>query len=267
MAESTAANQIAKLRVVYELPNAPEVTVCSNIPYAAADGETLTLDVYRPAAATDPLPVVLFVTGYSDIGMRAFVGCNAKDMQSYVSWARLIAGIELAAVTYTTTSPETDVHGVLNHLGTNGKALGIDPTKIAVWSCSGNVPNALNLLMDKSFVCAVLCYGFMLDFDGTAIADASKTFHFVNPCTGRAISELRPCPTLLVRAGRDQMPGLNRSIDQFVAKARELNLAVTVVEHPGGPHAFDLMDDTQATRKVIRNILDFVRIPLGAATA
>ena len=120
--------------------------------------------------------------------------------------------------------------------------------------------------MDESFVCAMLCYGFMLDFDGTAVADASKTFHFVNPCAGRAAEELRPCPTLIVRAGRDQMPGLNRSIDQFVAKARELNLPVTVVDQPEGSHAFDLMDDTEASRNAIRNVLDFVRIQLGATT-
>jgi acetyl esterase/lipase len=266
MTKSSSANPLANLRVVYELPNAAEVTVRSNIPYAAADGETLTLDVYRPAAATDPLPVVLFVTGYSDIGMRAFVGCAAKDMQSYVSWARLIAGMGFAAVTYTTTWPATDVRGVVDHLRANSNALGLDPTRIAVWSCSGNVPNALNLLMDESFVCAVLCYGFMLDFDGNAVADASKAFHFVNPSAGRAISELRPCPTLVVKAGRDQMPGLNASIDQFVAKAQELNRPVTVVVHPEGPHAFDLVDDTEASRHAIRSVLDFVRIQLGAAT-
>src|SRR5262245_3501562 len=234
MAERFSANQIAKLRVVYELPDGLEISVRSNIPYGTADGETLTLDVYRPAMATGPLPVVLFVTGYSDVGMRAMVGCNAKDMQSYISWARLIAGIGFAAVTYTATAPATDVHCVLDHLRSEGLSLGIDASSIAVWSCSGNVPNALSVLMEKSLPCAVLCYGFMLDFDGNDVAEASRTFRFANPCAGRAMSDLRRCPILVVRADRDQMPKLNRTIDQFVEKSAELNLPVTVVNHAEG---------------------------------
>src|SRR4051812_11052112 len=70
MAESSNASQIAKLRVVYELPNSPDISVRSNVPYATSAGETLTVDLYRPALASGPLPVVLFVTGYSDVGMR-----------------------------------------------------------------------------------------------------------------------------------------------------------------------------------------------------
>jgi hypothetical protein len=42
------------------------------------------------------------------------------------------------------------------------------------------------------------------------------------------MTDLPNVAMLIVRAGRDQMPGLNVSIDQFVAKALELNLPVTV---------------------------------------
>src|SRR5205814_1996997 len=110
MAEVSGVADIARRSVVYELHDGAEVTVLHNVPYRPMASEALTFDLYRPAGAEQrSLPLVLFVTGFSDVGMRSFVGCNAKDMQSYVSWARLVAGMGFAAVTATTTTPAEDV--------------------------------------------------------------------------------------------------------------------------------------------------------------
>lgn len=62
---------------------------------------------------------------------------------------------------------------------------------------------------------------------------------------------------MLVRAGQDAVPGVNTSIDHFVAAALARNLPVTVMNHPMAPHSFDLLDDTGASREVIRQILAF----------
>jgi hypothetical protein len=66
-------------------------------------------------------------------------------------------------------------------------------------------------------------------------------------------------PMLLARAGRDAMPGLNAALDRFVAAALAKNLYVSVVNHPHGPHAFDLDNDSEATRDVIGLVLSFLR--------
>ena len=78
------------------------------------------------------------------------------------------------------------------------------------------------------------------------------------------ISTPRDLPLFIARAGKDEMPGLNDSIDRFVAGALARNLPLTLVNHPTAPHAFDLVDDSEATREVIRRILAFLAFHLGA---
>ena len=64
-------------------------------------------------------------------------------------------------------------------------------------------------------------------------------------------------PLLLVRAGRDD-PEINRAIDAFVAEALARNLPLELVNHPDGRHAFDTVDPTDASRRMIRRILGFL---------
>jgi dienelactone hydrolase len=69
-------------------------------------------------------------------------------------------------------------------------------------------------------------------------------------------------PLLVVRAGRDD-PELNRTIDEFVAAATAGRLAVELVHQPDGHHAFDVADDSDASREVIGRVLAFLRGHLG----
>jgi dienelactone hydrolase len=64
-------------------------------------------------------------------------------------------------------------------------------------------------------------------------------------------------PLLVVRAGRDH-PELNRAIDGFLAGALAANLPVELVNHADGHHAFDTVDDTDESRRVIRRVLAFL---------
>ena len=67
-------------------------------------------------------------------------------------------------------------------------------------------------------------------------------------------------PTLLAKAGRDN-PAINRSIDRYVARAKEVGARVELVEQPTGPHGFETTKDAK-TRKVMRRTLDFLRARL-----
>ena len=58
------------------------------------------------------------------------------------------------------------------------------------------------------------------------------------------------------------MPGLNEALDRFVCAALTRNLPMTVVNHAGGPHGFDIFDDSEMTRDVIRQILAFLQFHL-----
>lgn len=69
----------------------------------------------------------------------------------------------------------------------------------------------------------------------------------------------------MARAGRDEFPGLNAALDAFLARAVRDNRPVTFVNHANGPHAFDVADDSPATRDVIRQVLAFMKSHLADA--
>jgi hypothetical protein len=68
------------------------------------------MDIYRPVeAAKAPSPVVVFVTGYSDVAGRKVLGCNLKEMASYIDWARLIARAQgQALLNWATNQPDAE---------------------------------------------------------------------------------------------------------------------------------------------------------------
>lgn len=269
MSEQDSQQPISKRTVLYELPGAEAVIVEPDVEYSAGDGSALTMDVYRPADAHPDreLPAVLIVAGFPDPGYEKFVGCRFKDTGSSVSWARLIAASGMVAVTYANREPEADLDSVLAHLAENAAALGIDAGRLGLWASSSNVPLALSALIQdaRRFKCAALCYGFMLDADGSdLVAEAAKMWRFANPAAGREVEELPgDMPLFVVRAGRDETPHLNQALDLFVAAALRCNLPVTLVNHPSAPHAFDLFDDSDTSRDVIAQVLAFLSSRLG----
>lgn len=270
MKQETTPEEVAKKEVVYSIPGMDEVKVRRDVEYQTTDGGALTMDIYYPLDSSGGarLPAVVFVAGYPDSGFEKMLGCKFKEMGAYTSWARLTAASGLVAITYTNREPAADVQVLLRYIRQNAATLGVDEQRTGLWACSGNVPLALSILMgDGGLKCAVLCYGLMLDLEGTThVAEAAKTWGFANPCAGKSIADLpRDVPLFAARAGQDQTPHLNETIDGFVAAALAQNLPVTLVNHPTAPHAFDLFDDTEASREIIRLILAFMRFHLLAA--
>ncbi len=256
---------VARKRVLYELPAAADVRIRPGIPFPAAASREETLTLYHPPGwAGQPAPAVIFVSGMSDIGARTVLGCRISEMESYVSWARLVAASGLVGITYTTGQDAADdTRAVLAFLHAGGVPIGVDPDRLGLWACSGNVPNALGQLMARppGVRCAALCYGYMLDLDGeTGVAEAERVWRFANPAAGRSVADLPTDVSLFVaRAGRDDLTGLNDSIDRFLVHALRGNLPLTFVNHPTGPHAFDLDDTSGATRRIVRQLLTFLR--------
>jgi effector-binding domain-containing protein/dienelactone hydrolase len=261
--------EIATKPVVYQVAGMDAVTVERDLPYHR-DNRDLKLDVYRPHGSTlaARLPAVVFVIGYSDLGSERMFGCKFKDVEAYVSWAKLVAASGLIGITYLNHDPVRDLDTVLLYIRQNAAALGIDEKRIGIWSCSGNVPAALGLLMAANrpaFKCAALLYGCTLDLDGsTGIAEAAKSWLFANPTAGRTVRDLSAnVPLFIARAGRDSAE-MNQTLDRFVSHAIAANLPVTVANHPTGPHAFDVLDASATSREIIRQILAFMRSHLTA---
>lgn len=272
MSDEPPAEPISRKRVLYTIAGMDDVVV-QRVPYRTVAEDSLTLDVYAPPNRNgcETLPAMILVTGYSDAGARRMFDCSFSEMGSFVSWARLMAASGLIAVTYTNEDPR-DVRATIDYVRQHAAELGIDGDRVGVWSCSGHAPNALSLLMEASGSaprCAVLCYPYTMDVEpSTLVSDAAKRWGFLNACAGRSVADLsRDIPLFLVRAGDDQMPGLNAALDRFVAEGLVRNLPITLVNHARASHAFDLFHDSLQTRAIIEATLRFMQVHLGGSTA
>ena len=257
MDQKPAASELLTRRVLYSLPSLDAVRVRRDIAYTTPADPELTMDVYSPAGRTaaDRTPAVVLVPGFAGA---------VKRIGSFVSWAELMAASGLVAITCATREPVTDMETLLGYVREHAASLGVDGNRLGLWACSGHVPNALSMLArpERGYLkCAAFCYGYMLDLDGsTAVVNAARQYGFPNPCSNRTFEDLpRDTPLFVARAGRDEFPGLNTALDAFLAAAVQDNRPVTFVNHATGPHAFDIMDDSPATRDVIRQVLAFMK--------
>lgn len=249
-------------RVALKLPGMDAVKIQSDIPYKTVESGSLCLDIYYPIdPAAETRPAVVFVSGYPDPGFAEVMGCKFKDMGAYVSWAQLVASLGFVAINYENVSPVEDGETALAWISDHAEQYGIDPDRVSIWACSGNTPCALALMSnpDISINRAVLCYGYLMDLDdSTEITDVSAQFGFVDAMAGKSIEDVGDLPFLLVRAGQDQMPNLNVSLDRFVSRALAVNLPMTLLNYPAGVHAFDLWDASPPSQVVIKQILDYL---------
>lgn len=267
----TPRHPLSLKSVSYTLSGIDAVTVRADLHAPSADGTPLSIDLYLPPGADgSSLPVVVIVPGYVDQGMLRVLGCRHKEMAATVSWAKLIAASGAAAVAYANRSPAADLGALLSHLSSSASPLGPGPARIGLLASSGNAPVALSALMADAPVrpsCAALICGYTMDLDGASeVAEAAKMFRFENACAGRRIDDLATgVPLFIARAGGDEMPGLNAALDRFAAAALKRNLPMTLVNHPEGPHAFDVMEDSAMSQEVVRRVLQFLGFHLQPA--
>ncbi len=252
-------------RVCLQLPGMRDVAVRRNLVFGPPAGR-LSMDVYDPPTRTDDrrCPAVIIVSGYPGTTPPPGTTVTYKDIGWTVSMCQLIAVSGMAAIAYTNSDPVADLGHLVNHVHASAESLGLDPARLGVLAVSGNVPCALTTVIagaSRSVRCAVFGYGCLLDLGGaTDVADAARLFGFVNPNRGRTVSDLRrDVPLLITRAGRDQFPAMNASIDRFVRDGLAENLPISIVNHAEGAHAFDLFDDSRTSRDIVRQTLRFLQ--------
>jgi hypothetical protein len=256
-------------RVCLQLHGMDGVRVRRDVPYGPP-GRCL-MDIYSPPAEPDDgrWPAVIIVAGYPGTMEPRRTPLTYKEIGWTVSMCQLIALSGMVAIAYTTRDPAADLRALFEHIHDSAASLRIDPARVGIVAVSGNVPTALTAIMrdaSRTPACAVFGYGCLLDLDGaTGVADAAGQFGFANPNVGRTVADLRrDVPLLITRAGRDQFPAMNASIDSFIFQALRENLPITLVNHAQGPHAFDLFDDSRTSRDILRQTLRFLRQHLTA---
>ena len=262
---NTDADEKTKPAVVYKVPGMENVIIKKDIKYLSEQDTNRTVDMYYPPGFKfdSKLPAVLVVMGYSNDATKKLVGGILKDWSWYISWGKLIAASGMAALIYGTDSPEKDLNILLQFLQDRADEFCIDRNRVGIYSCSGNVPTALVNYMDKTkkyFRCAVFYYGFFLMTDQKNIPEIeslSEKMGFSIPKLNAELKLREDLPLLIVRAGLDNVPHLNSTIDHFISKAVSQNLQINFINYKEGQHGFDAYDDNDQSREIIKKTIDF----------
>ena len=226
--------------LVIPVPNAAQVTVRSDS-FGTAIGTRRQFDVYRPANATGAIPVVVFANGS---------GPTLRQWNSYMDWAKLVTSRGLAGVLYegptfdqsrtpqeNITTSRADLDSVLARLNVRSRELGIDGSNVVIWAGSAQTFTGTPVALTGN---RPSIKGYVLYYGG-----------------GPAAEPRIEVPVFVARAGLDS-PQLNRGLDSLVTKLSDAGVPLTLLNYPGGQHAFDINDSTAMTAHVIDETLDFM---------
>jgi acetyl esterase/lipase len=189
---------------------------------------------------------------------------------------QLIAASGLIAITFNHRSPDEqislkdvgdDVDDLVRYVREHTEALQIDKERLAIWAGSAGVPLGIRIrvaLRDTpSYVKSLVAYYGPLDLQPLKAAwklteEEVREFSATTYLQEHAD---RLVPMLITRAGLDH-PALNATIDHFVKEASAKNLVLDFLTHPGGQHAFDILDDVARSREIIIRTLEFLKTSL-----
>jgi hypothetical protein len=256
------AQNIMALKVVYQTPAMEKVVIKQDLVYKTTEGEDLTFDLSYPPdfKGETKLPIVIMVLGYANDVFKS----PLKNAQVYKDWAKIFASSGLAAINYSTLQPATDIEDLILHIRENAEELNLDRDAIGIWSCSGNVVNALSVIMDerKEYLkCAALYYGIMATPDRKfqeVIQKFSEMVNFSVEGLDKIKNFHKDLPIMIVRAGKDQK-NIKQTIDHYVSQAIANNIPLTLVNYTEGHHAFDVMDDNDRSREIIKQTVKFMK--------
>lgn len=250
-------------RIVYEVPGMEKISPRRDLVYKSADGEPLEADFYLPERdAGRPHPVVVFIHGAVPKGVKA------KDMPPFVSWGQLIAASGMAAVTFnhraewangfvpgSLARAAADLADLIAFVQKKAPEFNLDPQRICLFSFSAGGPLlATPIRTAPDYLrCIVSFYSFL----ETPSPDQSDP-GALSPVIALTEARGRIAPIFVAKAGLD-MPFINAAIDRFVSEAGSRGAAIEMMEHPNGRHAFDMLDDDETSRAIIRRSIEFMK--------
>ncbi len=269
-------------RVVLTVAGMEDAVVRANLPYRT--DPTLTADLYLPpgagasAGAGGRHPCVVFVHGDGPPEVLA----DAKDWGQYTSWGRLAAAHGMAGVTFNHRSTElrtrlaeaaSDVDRLIGFVRSNAPDLEIDPDRVGLWVCSMGPPVALHGILRSrpAFLrCIAVFYGVMdlrplrAETPAEVTDETLAAFSPVTLLDGPGDGPLPPM--LLARAGLEERPWLDPTIDAFARAALAANVELDVLNHPDGRHGFDVLDDDERSRDIVARTIEFLGRHLAATS-
>jgi acetyl esterase/lipase len=256
--------------VVFKVPGMDRVKVVQNVKYTKTDDPNILMDIYLPpdVAREQKRPAVIFIHG------GAKTEYTPKDWGIYTTWGRLVAASGLVGVTFTHSleypgksleKGAHDVRAAIDYVGANADKYHIDKDRICLIAYSAGGP-MLSLAMrgEMPFVrCLVAFYAFMdIQQSDYRKTETPETLQAFSPIIYLRKDPNKIPPLFIGRAGRDEVPTMDDSIDRFVKEALVRNIAFTLANHPQGVHSFDNQNDDERSREIIRGALAFIKLHL-----
>jgi dienelactone hydrolase len=142
-------------------------------------------------------------------------------------------------------------------------ALGVDRDRIVLWSVSaGGIFLSQPVREAPPYLRCLVAYYPELDLQGereSAPASVSdETLREFSPVYQLSQSDKSPPPIFIARAGLDDAD-LNAGVARFVEVALRKNVTLDLVNHATGHHGFDVEDDDDRSREIIRQTIAFIR--------
>ncbi|WP_433087567.1 hypothetical protein ACQP1P_16610 [Dactylosporangium sp. CA-052675] len=143
----------------------------------------------------------------------------------------------------------------------------VDGDRIALWFFSGGGPLCADWLRDPPswLRCVALTYPRL---GGSELEPSFRPIDAVEAVGAAAAAGVAGAmrasalPIVLTRVGLER-PDLAATVAEFVAAARFAEANLTIVDVPAGRHAFDTLDDTDASRYAVGQAVDHVLTTLG----
>ena len=251
-------------RIVFSLPGMERLSPRANLIYKTVEDGPLHADLYLPPDATAGSPTVIFIHG----GMPEGIPIIPKDGGVFVSWAQLMAASRMAGVTFnhrmrwnngfvpgSVEKATDDLADLIRYLRDHASELRLDADRICLVAFSAGGPLlAAPMLEQYSGVrCLVALYPYLGDTTPPDAKDVAR-------CSAiRALNIRRgDVPPMFIASAGEDLPLINDSIDAFVERARELGTSIQFTTHPKGVHAFDILNDDDTSRAIIRQSLEFI---------
>lgn len=260
---------VATQRIFYSVPGMKDVGVKRNVVYRRVDGRELPADIYTPKGKTPAKghPVILFVHGGA---LPPNLKTTIKDWGVYVSYGELAAASGFVGITFNTrffdwakvSEPQSDIREMIAYVRANAKTLGADPDRIHVWAFSGGGLLLGDLLADPDpAVKSIAAFYPVMDPQNVRSRMPAGTrdeyIKHISPSEIVRNASTKMPPLLIGRAGLDK--DLIAGVDEFIQTALAKNLAIEFLNHANGRHAFDVLDDNERTREIIRRTIEFFK--------
>ena len=247
---------------VLRLSGQEKTQVTEDVVYADNGGQTQKTDIYLPQGVrkSDRLPAVIALSGgdftkhwgfYKDLGRQI----AASGMAGVIPDKRYRRGQHVEG--------SEDIASLMKYLAENGEQHNIDGSRVCLWAFSaGGLLLSTGMGGQTPQVKCLVNFYAVTDLSPFPDVSPEVAASDYNPIQRLRADPSKVPPVMVVRAGKDSEV-LNRGLDAFVSEALARNVEVVAVNYPEGQHGFDLWDDNDTSRRIIRQALEFERLHLG----